>query len=452
MRKTIVAAALAATVAIAPQTVNAETIFGALAKAYENNSELNAARAGVRVRDEGVALAKSGYRPRVTGTAGITNSSDDSRFGGAGVTSASFGIEISQSLFDGFQTRNNVRAATSAVMAQRENLRNTEQNVLFDTAQAYMDVVQNRRIADLRQQNLAFLDEQVRAAQARFDVGEGTRTDVEQARASRSAAQAQLEAARAAAISSAAIYRQLTGSEPSGLKAASALGHLPGSLTSAEQIAFVEHPAIRVNNYLVDAGSFGVKAAEGAFLPQVGLSASVSRDYSSRTASGSYTGNAASIGAKVTVPIYQGGQASASVRQKKEELGQARINIDVARDQVRAAVTSAWAQLEASRASVKANQETLRASRLALDGVVQERDVGQRTTLDVLNAQANVLAAQISLVQAERNVVVSSYALRSATGRLTAEKLGLKVALKNPEEHFEAVKDKWYGLRTPDGR
>ncbi|MCI5073808.1 TolC family outer membrane protein [Oricola sp.] len=454
MRYFLVAAALAVSVSMAPQATQAETIFGALAKAYENNSELNSARAGVRVQDENVALARSGYRPRIQSTAGITNSWSESSAVGVGVTSASFGVEISQSIFDGFQTGNNVRAATSGVLAQRENLRNTEQNVLFDTAQAYMDVLQNRQIAVLRQRNLAFLDEQVRAAQARFDVGEGTRTDVEQAKATRAAAQAQLEAARAAALSSAAVYRQLTGSEPDNLQAASALSKgMPGSLQSAQSVAFAEHPAIMVNNHLVDSGLFSVKAAEGAFLPQVGLSASVGRSYTSRTAGGgSFTGNSASIGAQVTVPIYQGGQASANVRQKKEQLGQARINVDVARDQVRAAVASAWTQLQASRAAVSANQETLRASRLALDGVVQERDVGQRTTLDVLNAQADVLSAQIAMVQAERDVVVSSYALRSATGRLTARSLGLRVALHDPKEHFDAVQDKWFGLRTPDGR
>ncbi|WP_193177627.1 TolC family outer membrane protein [Oricola nitratireducens] len=453
MRKSIIAAALVATVAFMPQVASAENIFGALAKAYENNSELNSSRAGVRIQDEGVALAKSGYRPRVTGTAGITNSWSDPT--GRSVTGASFGISISQSLFDGFQTRNGVRAARAGVLAERENLRNTEQNILYDTAQAYMDVIQNRQIAIFRQRNLAFLDEQVRAAQARFDVGEGTRTDVEQARASRAAAQAQLVAARAAAASSEAVYRQLTGAAPGKLETASALSKgMPRSLASAESIAFKEHPAIRLRNHLVDSGLFSVKAAEGAFLPQVGLSASVSRDYTSYSSSygGSFTGNSATIGATVTVPIYQGGSASATVRQKKEQLGQARINTDVARDQVRAAVTSAWTQLQASRAAVSANRETLRASRLALDGVVQERDVGQRTTLDVLNAQADVLSAQIALAQSERDVVVSSYALRSAIGGLTAKNLGLRVAMHDPKEHYEAVKDKWFGLRTPDGR
>jgi len=448
MRHSFLATAVAVVAIVAPQAVHAETIFGAMAKAYENNSSLNSARAGMRVTDESVALAKSGYRPRVTGSAGITNSWST---GSSGSTGATFGISISQSIFDGFRTRNGVRAAELNVLAQRENLRNSEQNVLFDTAQAYMDVLQNRDIAMFRQRNLAFLDEQVRAAQARFDVGEGTRTDVEQARASRAGAQAQLEAARAAAISSAAIYRQLTGTEPKDLSPANAIAKgLPGSLDSALATAFAKHPAILVSKYLIDAGVYNVKTAEGAFLPSVSLSASASRNYALTSPTGE--SSSASVGATLSVPIYQGGSASASVRQSKESLGQARIGLDVSRDQVRAAVTSAYTQLSASQAAVTANRETLRAGRLALDGVVQERDVGQRTTLDVLNAQNTVLSAQIALAQAERDVVVSSYALLSAIGRLTARDLGLRVALHDPKEHYNAVKDKWFGLRTPDGR
>ena len=452
MFRVFTATTLALLAATWTQQATADNIFGALSKAYENNAQLNSARAGVRVQDENVPLAKSGGRPRVTGTSGISNSSSTAVMGGVGVTSLTFGVEISQSLFDGFQTRNNVRAAKAGVLAERENLRNTEQNVLFDTASAYMDVVQNRQIAVFRQQNLAFLNEQLRAAQARFDVGEGTRTDVEQARASRAGAQAQLVAARAAAASSEAVYRQLTGSAAGRLQAASPLTRgVPSSIGAAEAIAFAEHPAILVRKHLVDAGLFNVKAAEGTFLPQVGLSASASHTYSDSSVSNTHT-NAASIGASITVPIYQGGGASATVRQRKEQLGQARIDSDVTRDSVRAAVTSAWTQLQSSRAAVTANRESLRAARLALDGVIQERDVGQRTTLDVLNAQADVLDAQIALAQAERNTVVSSYAMQSAVGRLTASRLGLNVRIHDPKEHFDAVADMWYGLRTPDGR
>jgi outer membrane protein len=458
MRRTIFTAILTLSVCVSSVAQSAETIYGAMAKAYENNPSLNSARAGLRAVDENVPLAKSGQRPRIQATSSLLyNFSPDAR----GYSTASFGVEINQSIFDGFQTRNNVKGAEAGVRAERANLRNTEQNTLFDASQAFMDVVQNRQIASLRAQNIDSLNEQLRSERSRFEVGEGTRTDVAQAQASLAAARAQLIAAQAQVKSSEAIYAQIVGTQPGSLKTPAPLSKLlPRSLGQAEQIAFSGHPAIEVRNALVDSGLFSVKAAEGAFLPQVGLSASVSRNFSSSSNSGrgpsaldsSSASTTGRVGLNVTVPIYQGGQASATVRQSKEQLGQARLEVDVARDQVRAAVVSAFTQLEASRASVSANQEGLRAARLALNGVIEERSVGQRTTLDVLNARSIVLDAQIALVQAQRNQVVSSFALASAVGRLSAKRLGLGVAIKDPEEHYNAVKDKWYGLRTPDGR
>ena len=172
----------------------AETIHGALARAYQNNASVNSARAGVRVTDEGVAIAKSGWRPFIGASGGLnyTSTNNTSR-----ITTGSFGVQIQQSLFDGFQTLNNVRSAEARVRASHAALRNTEQDLLFNAAAIYVDVIRDRQIAVFRERNLEFLNEQVRAASSRFEVGEGTRTDVAQAEASRSAAVAQLSAARA---------------------------------------------------------------------------------------------------------------------------------------------------------------------------------------------------------------------------------------------------------------
>jgi outer membrane protein len=233
----VLAASVAFFLAISPAAI-AETIKGALAKAYANNSELNSARAGVRVTDEGVAIAKSGYRPTVTGEGSLSYSSSALSRN----TTAAVGITINQTLFDGFQTKNNVAAAKSQVFAQRENLRNTEQNILLNAASAYMDVIRDRQIAVLRKKNLAALQEQVRAASARFEVGEGTRTDVAQANATRAAAIAALNAAEAQAKSSAAVYRQIIGDEPGKLQAAGALTKLmPKSLDQAFAAGAGEH-------------------------------------------------------------------------------------------------------------------------------------------------------------------------------------------------------------------
>ena len=454
--KSLFAAVLVSATALSPLTASAETITGALAKAYQYNSTLNSSRAGVRVTDEGVAIAKSGWRPTITGA--VDGNYQNTRGNGFSqrTTTGSVGIVINQSLFDGFQTRNNVAAAESQVKASVESLRNTEENTLFSAATAYMDVIRDRQIAVLTEQNLQFLTEQARAARSRFEVGEGTRTDVAQADASRASAVASLSAARAQALASAATYHQVVGDEPGKLKPASPLAKLlPSSLDSAIAIGSAEHPAILATQHLVDAAAFSVKSAEGALLPQLSASAGISEDYLHNSPPGSSpNGNStsANIGATLTIPIYSGGRTSAVVRQNKESLGEARIQVDVSRDQVRQAVATAWSQYTAAQQSVSANRQVVDAAQLALNGVIEERNVGQRTTLDVLNAQATVITAKINQANSEHDVVVASYAILSAMGRLSVDRLALQVTKYKPEEHYNAVKDKWIGLRTPDAR
>lgn len=439
----------------------AETLNGALAKAYQNNATLNSARAGVRVTNEGVPLAKSGYRPQIVGSGGISATHTVTNQRGSDILTGQFGVQIQQSIFDGFQTQNNVRAAEARVRASHESLRNTEQNVLFNAVAAYMDVIRDRRIAAFRQRNLEFLAEQVRAAESRFEVGEGTRTDVAQAQASRSAAEAQLAAARAQVQVSEATYRQLIGENPGQLQATGpAANLLPASMQAAIDVAARQHPAILATQHLVDASSFVVKAAEGALLPQLNAQASVQSqvrrgpDTSGLPGVGmtTTTTNSATVGLNLTVPIYSGGRTSAQVRQSKEQLGQARIEVDVSRSQVLQAVTSAWTQYIAARETTAASRLVVSAAELALSGVTEERNVGQRTTLDVLNAQGDVINAQINLASSERDVVVASYAILSAIGALSVRRLGLPVAEHRPQEHYDAVKDLWHGTRTPDGR
>ncbi|WP_336056628.1 TolC family outer membrane protein [Nitratireductor sp. CH_MIT9313-5] len=444
-------AALAVSVSmVMSMPVGAETLSGALAKAYQNNSTLNSERAGVRITDEDVAIAKSGMRPRVNGSA---NAGLASR-GGVESRSLDVSISLTQPIFDGFQTRNNVSAAKSQVRAANAALANQEITTLLNGVNAYLDVIRDRQIAALRGQSLEFLQEQVRAARSRLDVGEGTRTDLAQAEARRQEALAQLTAARAQVAASEAVYRQVVGEAPGSLKQPSPITKLlPGSLNQAISIALGEHPAIAARKHGVDAASFGVKVAEGAFLPKLSAQASVKSEFLDTSPSaGDGTTNSASVGLNLSVPIYQGGESSARVRKSKEQLGQARILVDVTADEVRQAVTRAWTGYQAARESVAANRELVNAAQLALNGVIEERSVGQRTTLDVLNAQSDVLAARIGLVSAERDVVAASYAIVGAMGRLSATRLGLQVATYRPEEHYNAVKDKWYGLRTPDGR
>jgi outer membrane protein len=449
-RKAAFAAMIVSATFLGSSQVRAETIAGALAKAYANNASLNSARAGQRATDENVPIAKSGFRPTIAGNASLAYGNQR----GVNVRTGAFGITLSQPLFDGFQTQNNVRAAEAGVRSSDENLRNTVQNTLFDAASAYMDVIRDRQIAHLRDQSLSFLSEQVRAANARLEVGEGTRTDVAQAQASQAAAVAQLAAARAQVKTSEATFRQVIGTAPGVLAPATAFTRgLPASLGTAYSIAEAEHPAIDATELAVDAADYTVKSAEGSLLPSVAAEASASRNFENPPLTGGSSAyNSTSIGLALNVPIYSGGRIAATVRQDKETLGQRRIDVDVTRDQVRAAVASAWSQYESAVASVRANSESVSAGQLALNGVVEERKVGQATTLDVLTSQNTLITSQVSQVQARHDEVVASYALLSAIGRLSPSRLGLRVAQYDARQHYDAVKDKWFGLRTPDGR
>ncbi|PWW04215.1 outer membrane protein [Hoeflea marina] len=440
-RRTLVSALAIALVTATPVSASAESLFGAMAKAYENNPDLNAARAGLRAIDEGVAIAKSGYRPVIAGVSTLTTTDTE----GYTVNSAAVGVEISQPLFDGFRTRNSVRAAEANVFAGRENLRGTEIDILLATVQAYAGVILNNQLVVYYKENLKFLQEQLSASNARFQVGEGTRTDVSLAEAELQAARASLSAATADAATSVATYVQIVGSAPSKLQALPMPKRLlPRSLEAAVDVGLREHPTILAALHGVDAAAYGVKVDEGALLPGVSVSGSVTQGDGGVTTS--------QLQARLSVPIYSGGLYSATVRQSKEALGQQRILVDSARRAIQQSIVSSWSQMEAARATIAANKAQVQAASLAVNGVVEQRNVGQSTTLDVLNAQQSVITGKQALAAAEYNAVVAAYAVLAGTGRLTVDRLGLQVAAYKPEVHYEATKDRWYGLRTVDGR
>jgi outer membrane protein len=225
-------------------------------------------------------------------------------------------------------------------------------------------------------------------------------------------------------------------------------GLLPRTLKQATAKAHVHHPAIGTASFNIDVASFNVKVIEGEFLPRVTLEA----DATHRNGGSGGVTDSASILGKVTVPIYQAGEPDARARAAKETLSQRRIEHDLARDQVRQAVVANWASLDAAKAQIEAADSQVNAQQLVLSGVIEERNVGQRTTLDVLDSQQDLIDARVSQVTARRNRVVAAYALLASVGDLSATKLSLAVATYNPKEHLRQVRDKWGGLRTPDGR
>lgn len=458
IRKTAFAITLAPALMLMPGLASAETLFGAMAKAYQNNPDLNAVRAALRATDENVTIAKAGMRPQIAASASATgvNVSDLSN-GNPDYSYATenIGLTITQQIFDGFQTLNNVRAAEAGVYASRESLRANEISILLAAAQAYADVARDQQIVVIRKQNLAFLQEQFNASSARLQVGEGTRTDVSQAEAQRAGSQALLAAAIAQLKQSEATYVQVVGDAPKGIKQPSpATKALPGSLDAAVASGIREHPQVLAALHAVDAAGYKVKSAEGVLLPGVVIQGNVGRNWTNEpsTSGTSPDNTVASVTAQLKIPLYQGGAEYGQIRQAKETLGEQRIRVDSARASVQQQVTSAYAQMEAATSAISAARKQLSAANLALQGVIEERNVGQKTTLDVLNAQQTVLEAKESLVSYQRNSVVASYSVLAASGRLTVQSQGLQVAEYRSEDHFEAVKDKWIGLRTVDGR
>ncbi len=441
----------------------ADTLEWALVQAYQNNPSLNAQRAALRATDENVPQALSGYRPRLslTGNAGYNYENATSEFPLAGTLtttkfaeqffSRSVGATASQTLYNGFQTANRTRQAESQVMAARETLRVTEQQVLLDAATAYMNLLRDQAILDLNRRNVEVLTEQLKQTRDRFNVGEVTRTDVAQAESRLAAGRSALLGAQSNYVTSQANYRRIIGVDPGRLAPGTPVDRLsPPTLTRAIRQGQAQSPSVLAAAYGADVAELAVKVSEGALYPNLTLNASALQG--TDPAYEVLKETAFAVVGTLTVPIYQGGAEYSAIRQAKETLGQQRLNLDVNRDQARATVVQSWGQLEAAKAQIEATTAQVNAAEIALNGVREEARVGQRTTLDVLNAQQELVNARVALVTAQHDRVVASYTVLAAVGGLSMQKLGLNVLIYDPQVHYQQVRDAWIGVRNPDGR
>ena len=458
-RAALVASALVG--AVSPAA--ADTLDQALVQAYQNNPQLNAQRAATRATDENVSIALGGYRPRLTATSSLsevyldsvsrtTSPPGFSKSAGENAVTT-FGATGTQTLFNGFQTGNRTRQAEAQVFAARETLRTTEQTVLLSAATAYMNLLRDAAILELQRSNVNVLEATLRQTRDRFSAGEVTRTDVAQAESRLAGGRSQLLVAESNYVTSKAQYRQVIGVEPGRLTAAMPVDRFsPRTLAGSLARAKTENPAITAAMYAVDAAVFQVKIAEGALYPTLTLQSSVNKQFGSAQNLNNLQSFSASIGGQLAVPIYQGGQEYATIRQAKETLGQRRLDLETARDSVQSNVTQAWGQLEAAKAQIESTTAQVNAAEIALNGVREEARVGQRTTLDVLNAQQDLVNARVALVTAQRDRVVASYTVLSTVGSLSPQILGLKIQTYDAVTHYHQVRDSWFGVRTPDGR
>jgi len=458
------AAALLLMACVGSAPALADTIEAALVRAYQNNPQLNAQRAQVRATDENVPQALSGYRPRVsvTGSAGYQYTDTNATAGGSpnvlvhteihGTNAPrSVGATISQTLFNGQQTANRTRAAESQVSGSREALRVLEQSVLLSAATVYMDYLRDSAIVEVQHSNTRVLEQTLKQTRDRFNVGEVTRTDVAQSEAQLAAGRTQQLTAESNLNTTRSNFRRIIGNEPEQLAAGSPVDrYLPGTLISAIDLGLTQNPNVTAAMYGIDVNYLQVRINEGALLPTVTLQAAVQQSYEQSLTI--YRSFGASAVAQLSVPVYQGGAEYSLIRQSKENLAQQRLNLEQVRDQARASVVQAWGQLLAGRAQVSSAQAQVAASEIALNGVREEAKAGQRTTLDVLNAQQALVNARVALVTAQHDRVVASYAVLSAVGRLSPVVLNLNTTIYDPSVHYQQVRDSWFGIRTPDGR
>jgi outer membrane protein len=462
-----------------------------LSNAYLINPVLNSERANLRATDEQVAVAKSGLRPNISasGDAAFVNTETDivggSRQqaqkvqqcdsataalepafcaslaaqqqqqqqqqdgGDEGVTHPrGYSVTLSQTVFAGFQNLNAIRQAKATVQAGREGLRATEQTTLLNAVTAYVDVVRDQAVVRLRQTNVDVLTEQLRQTKDRFNVGEVTRTDVAQAEARRSDSITQLYAAQANLKTSRATYEQVIGHPPSNLVHPPSIVHLlPSQLEDAMTLGDGQNPFILAAVYQEEASLYNVAQIEGELLPEATLDVDYTQRFGlSRTFKEQQV---TTVIGRVNVPLYQGGGVAARIRQAKETNHALKKEVEDARLRIHAEVIANWAQLQATASEIQSAQDALEANRIALEGVREEEKVGQRTTLDVLNAELEYLGSQIQLVTAKRDRVVAEYGLYGSVGRLDAQSLGLSVPYYDPFEHYNIVKNKWFGLRPP---
>jgi outer membrane protein len=453
-RSALAASALALIIAAqGGEGVSAMSLDEAMATAYETNPDLATARSRLLATDEGVAAARAGLRPNLQASTAYgfeANSATGPRAVSDDTDPFSAGVQASQPLYDGGRTVNRVRARIADVSAARARLTDLEQQVLLQVVTAYVDILRDEENVSLARNNVRVIAEQLRASQDRFEVGEVTRTDVSQARARLAEAEANLSLAEGRLEVSRQRFRQVVGVAPQNLSLPDRLPPLPGSLDEALSMALDRHPALVAARFDDRAASSDVRAAIGELLPRVSLDGDVGFTDGGVFNDGQTVNRSASVLLRATVPLYQGGAAYSGVRRAQALASAARTSISTEARARQLDVESAWTELAVAQANIRSQRQRVAAAQLAFEGVQEEALVGSRTTLDVLDAEQELLDARVRLVTAIREQYVSTYALLAAIGSLTIADLGIDAAMYDPAISFERNNDRWFGFEATE--
>ena len=441
-----------------PDRIAAQTLDGALVRAYQYNPVLNAERARQRGTDENVSIALAGYRPQIAAQfspslIAVRDLFIDNTTASATLRGYTAQLTINQVIFNGFRTGNQVRQAESTVRSGREALRGVEQAVFLDAVAAFENVVANQALVDAQRVNVTFLRETLASTRKRLEAGDVTPTDVAQAEARLARGTADLNAAEVNLAIAQAIYEQVIGVPPGHLIPSRPIDRsLPVARDQALAVARRENPAVLGATFDIDVAQYAIRVAEGALYPTISAQGYLLNTQNTDVNLGVKASNQAAVIGNLNIPVYDGGTAAAQVRQAKEVLAQTRMVLDRVRLQTAAAVVAAWVTHEGARIAVTASEAEVRAATIALEGVRREAQAGQRTTLEVLNSQQDLISAKARLIGAQRDRVVASYTLLSAIGRLDHRTLGLPTPSYEPQTNYQQVRDVWHGLRTPAGQ
>ena len=436
-RKGAICFALAAGLAI---PAVGQTLPEALAVSYRNSSVLESSRALLRVSDETVSQAVAVLRPAINLVATSQGRVVDSASAQSGDSlTGTLRLTMDLLLSDGGSQRLAIKAAEEGVLAARQTLVETEQNVILGAVRAYYDVLRYDRLLTLERNNHRLISTELDAARNRFQLGAITRTDV-------SAVEAQLASARSTvALREGELsiaretYRLQVGEYPGALEFSPLIVELPPSLEEATEIARRNHPSIIRAQHTAAAADLNVKRSETVLNPRISLGGSVAldRDLERWSGSGSTT---SSISLTANMPLYRGGANMALLRQGLAVSQQARFDLLQAVRSAEQRVASAWARFEIAAASITARREQVESAQIAYNGMREEAALGLRSTLDVLDTEQRLLGARTDLITAETNRDVAAYSLIASMGRLTAAELGLEVNLYDPQVNYERVK------------
>ncbi len=436
----------------APPTARGESLADALAGAYRDNPTLKAARAQLRATNERVPQALSNWRPQVSvnTSVGRQKVKDESQFNTQEVTSTprSATLQVRQPVYRGGQTIAGTNRAEFEVKSERKRVLNTQQDVLQRAVEAYMNVWRDREVLRLNNENVRSLKDQLKAAQARFERGVATRTDVAQARTRLARAKARREQTQGQLTGSRATYEEVIGHPPpEDLRYPDEMIDLPGSVEAAVSRAAANNPQVVAAKFASKAADREVRQRTGQLLPTVTLTGEVSRREQSPFPQDET--QRAEVRLDLQIPLYQSGEVTSRIRQAKQTASQRRLQVAEAERRARQQARSAWGRLESARNQLNQRKTQVEAAKIAVRGAEEELQVGSRTVLDVLDAEQDLFNAQIGLIRARRDIAVARFGVVVAVGGLTARDLGLDVPLYDPKEAYEDVRGSWWSLSAP---